>query len=172
LLIDYQDTYTNDANVHRLFPSLRNNVETLLVDARSRFPPENIVHIRSNYNLVFARNFKILHPDKPLPVDIDSTSWARAKEYEKIIIKTSFDAFMNTELNEYLNKIGANKIIVCGLLTSVCVLFTAQSAFARGYEVFLYEPGCADRDKNNHAAIIKIYDGYIFKRIQSTQLPA
>ena len=116
----------------RLFPSLRINAETLLLPAKSRVPPENIVHIPSNYNLVFARNFKILHPDKPLPVNIDSTSWARAKEYEKIIIKISFDTFINTELNEYLNKIGANKIILCGLLTSVCVLFTAQSAFASG----------------------------------------
>ena len=65
-LIDYQDEYTNDANIQRLFPSLINNVKTLLLDARSRFPPENIVHIRSNYNLVFARNFKILHPTNHL----------------------------------------------------------------------------------------------------------
>ena len=162
LFIDYQEIYTNDAALQRNFPSLRTHVERLLVDVRTNFPPENIVHVRSNYNHAFAQNFKKLHPDKPLPADVNPVSWACAKQAEKIIIKTSFDAFMNTELNEYLTQIGAKKIVVCGLLTSVCVLFTVHSAFARGYEVLLYEPGCADRDKNTHNTILKIYNGYIF----------
>ena len=169
LLVDYQPIYTNNPHVIDQFPRLAPNVSALLRQSRSDLPPENIIHIRTNYNLTFAKNFKRLHPEKPIPPDVDSVEWARAKENEKIIVKSTFGAFQNTELNEYLQKIQARKIIVCGLLTSVCVLFSSQSAFAMGYEVYLFEPGCADRDKGRHDSIIKIYDGYIFENVTSVQ---
>jgi nicotinamidase-related amidase len=64
----------------------------------------------------------------------------------------------------YLESLGITDVVFCGLLTSVCVLFTMQSAFARGFRVRLYAEGCADRTRARHNAAIAMYDNYCFER--------
>ena len=69
------------------------------------------------------------------------------------------------DVDEYLKSLDIEKVIICGLLTSVCVLFTAQTSFALGFEVYLCSNCCADRNINNHNNIISMYNNYIFKVI-------
>ena len=58
------------------------------------------------------------------------------------------------------------EIVVCGLLTSACVLFTIQSGFARGFKTTLYEPGCGDRNKKRHKSTLENYDNYCFEVVK------
>lgn len=165
LLIDYQPVYTENLNVKKHFPHLEQNFISFINYIRYHIPSENIIHIRTNYNSTFAANFKKFHPDKPIPFDVQSTYYASAFENEKIVVKSSFDGFLNTTLEKYLKERNIDTLIVCGLLTSICVLFTTQSAFSLGYKVYLYEPACADRSLTNHNNIIQLYKNYIFKLI-------
>ena len=56
---------------------------------------------------------------------------------EKIIRKNTYDAFYNTDLDEFLESRSATQVIVTGVLTQMCCETTARSAFVRGYEVYI-----------------------------------
>lgn len=165
LLIDYQPVYTEHKNVKKNFPNLKKNFISFINYIRNYIPSQNIIHIRTNYNDKFARNFKNYHPDKPIPFDVNPSTFAYALKNEKIIVKSSFDSFLNTFLEKYLKEKNIDTLIICGLLTSVCVLFTSQSAFSLGYHVYLYEKACGDRSFTNHNFITKLYKNYIFTLI-------
>lgn len=51
--------------------------------------------------------------------------------------KRSFNAFANTELNEFLQAKGIERILFAGCVTSICVNATALHAFESGFEVTL-----------------------------------
>ena len=165
ILVDYQIAYTYNNNLKKNFPFLESNFRRFIYLMRYSIEPEHIIHIRTNYNSVFANNFRRYNNNKPIPADVDAVDWAYAMTGEKIIVKTSFDGFLNTDLHKYLLYYNIKRVIICGVLTSVCVLFTAQTAFALGYDVYLYEPCCADRSKQTHDDIIRIYNQYLFKKI-------
>jgi nicotinamidase-related amidase len=78
-------------------------------------------------------------------VGIDCTDFSTEHQGEKIVEKSTFDAFLNTELgtrsctlpnrsfnaDSYLRARGKQTIFVAGLLTSACVLCSALGAFFR-----------------------------------------
>ena len=124
-----------------------------------------VLSVRANYADHFAANFKKLNPTKPLPPDIQGCDWCQAKVGEKIVVKPAMDAFHDTGLEKHLRKHHISEVVVCGLLTSVCVLFTAQSAFACGLGVMLYEPACGDRTIERHNESLEHYSGYLYQRV-------
>ena len=65
----------------------------------------------------------------------------------QIVIKHTFDGFMNTELEAYLKEKGKKIVLTCGLITSCCVLFTTAGAFMRGFLTCVVEDCCGDRTK-------------------------
>lgn len=137
-------------------------MEALLKRARQELTASQIVHVRANYTREFAQNFLSLNAEKPLPVDVHACSWAEAKQGEYVCTKSTFDAFNNTRLQAHLRQLGVTRVVVCGLLTSVCVLFSMHSAFASGFGVTLYAVGTGDRTQERHQAVLDLYEGYIF----------
>lgn len=53
----------------------------------------------------------------------------------EVIPKKHYSAFFNTPLEEKLKQIKPDKLIVCGVLTDICVLYTVADARNRDYEV-------------------------------------
>ena len=58
-----------------------------------------------------------------------------AKYPGDIIPKKRYSAFFNTNLDEILKKIKPDKLIVCGVLTDICVMHTIADARNRDYAV-------------------------------------
>ena len=56
---------------------------------------------------------------------------------EKILQKNTYDAFYNTDLDEFLRSRSVEQVLVTGVLTQMCCETTARSAFVRGYEVYI-----------------------------------
>ncbi len=56
---------------------------------------------------------------------------------EKIFRKKTYDAFYNTDLDEFLKSRSVEQVLVTGVLTQMCCETTARSAFVRGYEVYI-----------------------------------
>lgn len=50
-----------------------------------------------------------------------------------VVIKHYWDSFMETELQDVLDRIGTEQLIICGMQTDFCVDTTTRSAFSRGY---------------------------------------
>ena len=57
------------------------------------------------------------------------------------------------------------RVLICGLVTSACVLGTALGAFYRGLDVLLVEDCCADRSIERHEATVGMYSDYCFQSI-------
>lgn len=58
-----------------------------------------------------------------------------------VVIKHVADAFQDTDLATQLE--GIDQLLVCGMMTQNCVVFTAMSAQAQGYNVCVVEDLCA-----------------------------
>jgi nicotinamidase-related amidase len=55
-------------------------------------------------------------------------------------------AFVGTELDAWLKARGIETLVVCGLMTHMCVDSTTRDAVAHGYRVIVADDACATRD--------------------------
>lgn len=67
-------------------------------------------------------------------------------ENEKIIDKHFPDCFQNTVLHEYLKVKYINRLVICGMMSHMCVDSTVRSARRLWYDVILLDDACAADD--------------------------
>jgi len=72
----------------------------------------------------------------------------------KVIEKSGYDAFYNTELESFLRESGVVRVVVTGVMTHICCAATATSAFVRGFEVIIPVDGTATYNRLFHEAAI------------------
>ncbi len=73
------------------------------------------------------------------------------KEYDgEIVPKRRYSGFFETNLGEILDKIGAKELIVCGVLTNICVMHTVADARNRDYKVEVPVGCVASPDEDAH----------------------
>ena len=78
-----------------------------------------------------------------------------------VVNKVRYNAFLGTELQYVLNGLGVlphDTLIICGVCTSVCVLFTCAAAFQHDYRFKLIEDCCADLTIEAHQAALTVID--------------
>ena len=68
------------------------------------------------------------------------------EEGEKIIIKHTPDSFFQTNLQNELKSEKITELVVCGMMTHMCIDTTVRAARNFGYNVTLIEDACACRD--------------------------
>lgn len=76
-------------------------------------------------------------------VKISDTVLPRAGE--PVIEKHAPDSFFETELQAALTAGQVDRLVVCGMMTHMCVDTTVRAARSRGYGVTLIEDACATR---------------------------
>jgi nicotinamidase-related amidase len=67
------------------------------------------------------------------------------------VLKPRHSGFFQTPLDLLLQNLHARKLIICGLTTDSCVLFTANDAYLRGLEIFVPADCCAALAKRRHS---------------------
>jgi len=67
-------------------------------------------------------------------------------EGEPIVYKHEPNSFLNTELLDLLKSWEIERVVVCGMMTHMCVDATTRAASDFGFEVLLAEDACATRD--------------------------
>jgi len=73
-----------------------------------------------------------------------------AKYKGEIIPKKRYSGFYGTNLEEKLLKLKPDKLIICGVLTNICVMHTAAAARNRDYEVEIPVNCVASPDEAAH----------------------
>jgi nicotinamidase-related amidase len=73
----------------------------------------------------------------------------------KIFVKNQYDAFYNTDLEEYLKSRGIEQVIITGVLTNLCCETTARSAFVKGFEVLFPLDATAAYNKEFHLSTFR-----------------
>lgn len=61
-----------------------------------------------------------------------------------------------TALDLLLRELGSRRLVICGMATEGCVLFTASDAYMRGFELFVPRDGCASESPARHRSALDI----------------
>ena len=75
-----------------------------------------------------------------------------------VIIKPKHSGFYSTPLDTLLTYLGARHLIITGLTTERCLLFTANDAFLRDFALSCPADCTAAIDEADHAAAIRILE--------------
>lgn len=96
-----------------------------------------------------------------------SSRWedfATPVEGELVLAKTSWSSTSGgTGLLDILENDGIESVVVCGLITSVCVQHSAFGVFEAGYRTILVMDACADRGLERHEAALALYGDYMYE---------
>ena len=65
---------------------------------------------------------------------------------ERVFAKHFPNSFRDTGLHEYFQSLSISELVVCGMMTHMCVDTTVRAAFDLGYKVTLIPEACATRD--------------------------
>ncbi|MBE0600927.1 MAG: cysteine hydrolase [Firmicutes bacterium] len=100
---------------------------------------------------------------------------------EAVIVKCLPDGFMQTRLHETLQALSASRLVICGMMSHMCVDTTVRAAKPLGYEVLLLGDACATRDLSwkgqsigaatVHAAFMAALSGSFATVIDTAALP-
>jgi nicotinamidase-related amidase len=74
--------------------------------------------------------------------------------------KVRFDAFQWTSLGPLLRGLSVTRVMICGVVTNLCVETTVRSAFMRDYPVTLIEDACAAKTRRLHELSIEVLSSY------------
>ena len=68
----------------------------------------------------------------------------------EIIPKKRYSGFFGTQLEEKLKELRPDKLIICGVLTNICVMHTTADARNRDYDVEVFTDCVASPDSEAH----------------------
>ena len=125
LVVDVQNAFLQGPGAVPDHAMLRSAVEVLLDKARSEWVP-----------VIFLQN------DGPAGA-LDEPFQPGWKLHfsplsgEVVIRKTEDDGFEGTDLDAILTAFGVKNLVICGVLSEMCVAATARGALERGYGVLL-----------------------------------
>lgn len=83
----------------------------------------------------------------------------RSRDY--IIDKTTYSSFFRTKLEKLLKKLGTKRLVITGLVTEICVLYTAVDAFMRGFQVEVPEECVAGLSEGDHRFALRQISKYL-----------
>ena len=163
LLIDVQQDFWPDETA-QAFPDFEAHITRLCAFCRTS--GIDIIHIRAQFEPDQSDWMAKYRVSGSIPC-IRGTAGAGllpcAQELpgEKVLIKQTFDAFLQPELLSHLRRHNKRFILTAGLVTSVCVLLTTASAAQQGFLTAMVEDCCAD-DPECHAHTLEQYP-FIFE---------
>jgi nicotinamidase-related amidase len=170
VLVDLQRDFWTEA-VARAVPELPDRVAALVTYARAE--GLTVVHLRARFRPDGSDWIARYRLGNRIPC-IDGTPGAARLPFaeelpgEPVVTKQSFDGFLGTDLDEVLAQRGTRVLLLAGLVTSTCVLFTAATATQRGYLVKVVSDCCADRPEM-HYATLAAYP-FVFDSVRSDQI--
>jgi len=172
LLVDVQNDFW-PREFSEQFPQFPENTAQLLKFCRAE--GIEVIHIRAVFKQDMSDWMVRYRLRKRIPcvegsVGVEVMPFAQALPGEKVIIKHSFDGFQAPELLPYLRQTQKRFLLVAGLITSTCVLFTTVSAMQNGFLTAIIEDCCAD-EPMRHEQTLETYP-FIFERTKLSLLPS
>ena len=127
------------------------------------------IWVRADYSFdksPWLQQFSRLHQGRIPPVVTPSSKWeefAEPEPDELVMTKNSWSSTSDTKLIKILRESGIDTVLVCGLITSVCVQHSAFGIFEAGFRTILVTDACADRGRARHEAALALYGDYMYE---------
>ncbi|KAK4492937.1 hypothetical protein RD792_000264 [Penstemon davidsonii] len=151
LVIDVQNHFTSIAKP--ILPALNTTINLCRRASVPVFFTRHCHKSQSDYGMLHEWwDGEIIHdgtPDSQFIPDLDR------RESESVILKNTYSAFRDTDLEEKLLEIGVKEVIVTGVMTNLCCETTARDAFVRGFRVFFSTDATATSSAELHQATLK-----------------
>jgi nicotinamidase-related amidase len=116
-----------------------------------------IIYVNDHYELWQADFKKIAKTCKnPLNENIIDILYPNDDEY--FLIKPKHSAFYGTALNTLLYNLKIKELIITGVAGNICVLFTANDAYMRGYEIIIPSDCIASNTEEDNEYALKMME--------------
>ena len=157
LIIDIQNDYFKGGNCELVNPQIASaNAKKLLEKFRKEnMPVFHIQHISIREDATYFlpnTNGVLIHEDvKPL-------------ENEKIITKNFPNSFLKTTLLDELKKQNIKELVICGMMTHMCIDTTTRAAFDFGFDCIVAYDSCCTKDlefNKNKIMAQDVHDSYM-----------
>ncbi|WP_310603287.1 cysteine hydrolase family protein, partial [Anaerosporobacter sp.] len=138
LIIDVQNDYFTGGKCELYQPeqTLESIGNTLTYFRENNYPVFFIQHISPSNATFFIPNTEGVEIHKKIT----------PLESEQVIIKHTPNSFFDTELQHELQKLSITNLVVCGMMTHMCVDTTVRAARYMGYQVTLLSDTCTTKD--------------------------
>lgn len=99
-------------------------------------------------------------------------------ENEKVIVKHYPNSFRETVLSEYLNEKQISDLVICGMMTHMCVDATTRAAKDLGFNISVIGDACATKDLEYNGKVVKSNEvqnsflaalNYFYSTVQTTE---
>jgi nicotinamidase-related amidase len=132
----------------------------IMIDYQSQmaFATKSIdaVNLRNNAGLVAAaaKEFKVATILTTVAEkSFSGPMFSEIKEifpHEIVVDRTSMNTWEDSRITDIVNKFGKNKVVFCGLWTSVCIVGPTLSAIDQEFEVYFISDACGDVSQEAH----------------------
>lgn len=78
------------------------------------------------------------------------------RDDDYLLLKPQYSAFFGTPLDSLLFHLGVSRLVVTGIATEICVLFSAHDAYLRGFGLHVPRDGCAGISDEAHASSLAL----------------
>lgn len=139
ILIDIQNDYFKNGKCE-LFESKKaaeNTKKILLFFRKNDLPVIHVQHISTDK----TASFFLPHT---YGSEINETVFPLANE--EIIIKHSPDSFFQTSLHTVLEKKSITKLVICGMMSHMCIDTSVRTAKKLGYDITLIDDACTTKN--------------------------
>jgi nicotinamidase-related amidase len=79
----------------------------------------------------------------------------RPEEGDYFVLKPRHSGFFSTTLDLLLRYLGADTVVLGGIATDICILFTANDAYMRDYRLVVPSDGCAANTAARHREALR-----------------
>ena len=139
LIIDIQNDYFKGGAYELVNPQIASlNAKKLLEKFRDKsLPIFHIQHISTRKNATFFlpnTNGVLIHED------------VKRLENEIVISKNFPNSFSKTSLLEELKKQNITELVICGMMTHMCIDATTRAAFDLGFDCIVSYDACCTKD--------------------------
>lgn len=148
ILIDIQNDYFNNGKMTLVGPDIASENAKLLLE-RFRTDSLLIIHIQHIATSPTATFFL------PNTTGVEIHENVRSLGQEKIIIKHYPNSFRETELLDYLKSKNITNLVICGMMTHMCIDATVRAAKDFGFNIVLIGDACATRDLEINGQIVR-----------------
>lgn len=155
LILDMQEFFHNEVS-HAFIPSAQaiinpiNSLAEKFIENNRPIVVTRHINTKANAKQMDYRWRDIITKDSEFSQIIPEINIPQAN----LVIKSQYDAFYNTQLDEILQNNDIEQVIITGVMTHLCCETTARSAFVHGYNVFFPIDGTATYNKVLHNATL------------------
>jgi nicotinamidase-related amidase len=139
-------------------------ISALQEEARRRSVP--VIYVNDNFGR-WRSDFQSL-VDHCLNDDVrgrDIARLLRPKSEDYFVLKPKHSGFCSTPLQILLEHLGADTLILAGMATNICVLFTANDAYQRDYQLVIPKDCCAANTVDLHTQALQQMESVLKARI-------